>query len=345
MRVFVTGGSGFIGSTLIRRLRLEGHEVRALVRSDRARGRIIEMDAIPVRGDITQPGSWQDEVCFGDVIIHGAAFVSDWGSRREFCRVNVNGTRNILAALGKWDGHFVHLSSIAVHGFRRGEYTEESKPIRCGHPYCTSKANAERLVSKAAGNGLKASLVRIAGVYGPDDPHFMTRILEQAGSGRVFVIGKGNQPSSLIYIDDVVEGLMRIIEGEWEPGEKFVLCHQNAPDVRAMVEYALEVLEQPVAIQSIPGWLARLAAAFEGIRACVTGSRPSITRYAVRAMGNRCVFSMRATADKLGWSPSMNVHEGIARTISWFRNNKDKDSQSDFSRCNASDRNSASSSG
>jgi nucleoside-diphosphate-sugar epimerase len=319
MRVFVTGGSGFIGNALVRRLRREGHEVRALARSERAKAMVIETDAIPVRGDITQPGSWQDEARFGDVVVHAAALVSDWGPRREFYRVNVDGTKNILDGLKKWDGHFIHISSIAVHGFRPGAYTETSPASPDRHPYCDSKAEAERLVDMAIKEGLQASLVRIAGVYGPGDPHFIARFLDQVRSGRIFIVGKGDQPSNLIYIDDIIEGLILIAKRKCEPGQRYVLSHPSAPDVLSMVQYALKGLKLRARVQPVPIWIAVAVASLQEIRSHLAKSRPSLTRYAVKAMGNRCVFSTEVTAQKLGWSPKMSVQEGVARTISWYR--------------------------
>ena len=214
MRIFITGGTGFIGSSLVRRLRMEGHKVWVLARSEQAIKKVYNLDAAPVPGDITQPGPWQDEVSLADTVVHCAALVSDWGYRRDYQIVNVFGTGNVINAVKEWDGNFVHISSIAVHGFHPGVYNETSPIHRGGHPYCDSKAAAEQLIDSAVAEGLKASIVRIAGVYGPGDPHFVMRFLKQAESGRIFIVGRGDQPSNLIYIDDVAEGLMSVIRKE-----------------------------------------------------------------------------------------------------------------------------------
>jgi nucleoside-diphosphate-sugar epimerase len=277
---------------------------------------------MPVKGDITRPGPWQNEARSADVVVHGAAMVSDWGPRKEFFRVNVGGTRNILDAVKTWDGHFIHLSSIAVHGFRTGTFVESSPVTPNKHPYCASKAAAEQLVDTAVKTGLKASLARIAGVYGPGDPHFIVRFLDQARSGRVFIIGRGNQPSNLVYIDDVIEGLIRIMRRECEPGERFVLSDPAAPDVLTMVRIAKKILDLHVQVRRVPEWSAHALAALHQVRARLTRSYPRLTRYAVRAMGHSCVFSPEATAYKLGWSPRMSVQEGVERTISWYRENR-----------------------
>jgi nucleoside-diphosphate-sugar epimerase len=319
VRLFVTGGSGFIGGALVRRLRLEGHEVKVLARSPRAEALALEAGAIPISGDIAHQGPWQNEVSSSDVVVHAAAMVGDWGPRKEFIRVNVGGTRNILNAVQNWGGHFVHISSIAVHGFRSGTYTEVSPAAPGRHPYSSSKAAAEGLVGMSVGKGLKASVVRIAGVYGPGDPHLISRLLDYAGSGRVFIVGRGDQPSNLIYIDDVIEGLLAILRRDGEPGARYVLNDPAVPDVLSMMRLAMKGLELAVPVQSVPEWFAHAVALWQEARARLMGSPPSLTRYAVRAMGHRCVFSSEGTSRKLGWSPRMSVGEGVERTISWHR--------------------------
>jgi nucleoside-diphosphate-sugar epimerase len=322
VRVFVTGGSGFIGGALVRRLRLEGHEVSVLVRSPRAEALVAEAGAIPVSGDVSQPGPWQNEVSAGDAVVHAAAMVTDWGPRKEFFRVNVGGTRNVLDAMKRWNGHFIHVSSIAVHGFRPGVYTETS-PVSPGrHPYCSSKAAAEALVDSSVGEGLKASAVRISGVYGPGDPHFATRFLDYAETGRVFIVGPGDQPSKLIYIDDVVEAFMAILRRPCEPGARYLLNDPAVPNVLSMLRLAMAALEISVPVRPVPEWLACAVALWQEGRARLTGSHPQLTRYAVRAMGHRCFFSPEGTSRRLGWSPRMNAREGVEKTISWYRKSR-----------------------
>ncbi len=322
MRIFVTGGSGFIGGALIRRLRLDGYEVKALARSPRAEALIEEAGAIPVPGNLSQPGPWQDELRAGDAVVHSGAMVTDWGPRKEFFRINVGGTRNVLDVLEGWEGRLVHVSSIAVHGFRPGVYTEAS-PVSPGrHPYCASKAVAEALVDSSVRRGLKASIVRISGAYGPGDPHFTSRLLDYAASGRVDIVGTGDQPSKLIYIEDIVEALMAILERPWEPGARFLLNDPSLPGVADMVRLALEVLRISVPVRSVPEWLAEAAALCHEAGARLTGSRPRLTRYAVRAMGRRCFFSPEETCRKLAWSPRVKARNGVERTVAWYRKSR-----------------------
>jgi len=315
MRIFVTGGSGFIGGALVRGLARAGHEVRVLVRSERALCTVSAEGAVPVRGDITLPGNWQAEAAAGDAVVHAAGCVGDWGRRREFFRVNVEGTQNLLAALKGWGGHLIHLSSIAVHGFRAGAYTEES-PVRPNrHPYCASKAAAESLVANAVEDGLSASIARIAGVYGPGDPHFLARFSDLARSGRVYFIGRGDQPSNLIFIDDVVDALERMIDRGAEAAGIFILSAPDAPCVRDALRQAISVLDLRARVLRAPVAIAYLLAFVQEALGRLTGKHPSITRYAVRAMNRACFFSVAAAERRLGWRPRTPFPEGLARTM------------------------------
>jgi len=321
MRVFVTGGSGFIGGALVRRLCGDGHEVRALARSARAEALVAAAGAVPVPGDVAEPGAWQNELDAADAVVHAAALVSDWGPRAEFFRVNVGGTRRVLEGLKDWPGHLVHISSVAVHGWRPGVYTEDAPAAPGRHPYCRSKAAAEALVDASVREGLRASIVRLAGVYGPGDPHFAGRLLDYAASGRIPIVGSGDQPSKMIYIDDAVDALAALLARPGEAGARYLLNDPALPNVADMVRLAMGALGIAVPVRRIPEALALAAAYFEEGRARLKGAPPLLTSYAVKAMGRRCFFSPERTSKELSWSPRTKAADGVARTVSWFREN------------------------
>jgi nucleoside-diphosphate-sugar epimerase len=324
MRVFVTGGSGFIGGALVRRLCRDGHEVRALVRSARAEALVAAAGAVPVPGDVAEPGPWQEEMRGCDAVVHAAAKVADWGPKKEFFRVNLNGTINVVHSLTHWSGHFVHISSVAVHGWRPGVYTEDSPATPGRHPYCLTKALAESFVGLHAQGRLRASIVRIAGVYGAGDTHFVARLLDLAASGRIPVVGRGDQPSKMIHIDDVVAALMALLARPGGSGATYLLNDPAVPGVAELIRLAMRALGLEVKIRHVPEWLALAAAFGEETRARLTGSPPLLTSYAVKAMGRRCFFSPEGTSRKLGWSPVVKADDGVARTVAWFRESRAK---------------------
>src|SRR4051794_8403544 len=152
---FVTGGSGFVGGALIERLRREGWDVRALARSDRAAGRVRELGAEPVMGDL-------DDVRIADceVAFHAAAKVEDFGDPAEFERINVQGARNVIAACR--DGgvrRLVHVGTEAalMAGQPLVNVDESAEPPPDSPSlYPSSNARAEQGVRAANADGLES---------------------------------------------------------------------------------------------------------------------------------------------------------------------------------------------
>ncbi len=318
MKIFLTGGSGFIGRVTGILLLREGYEVFAIARSPAAAGKVEAWGGTVVEGDITTPGPWQERLGECDVVVHAAAFVGDWGKKEGYWRVNVEGTRNVAdAALGHVE-KFVHVSSIAAYG-GPGEYDETDPPRRGKHPYSTTKAVAEEVVDEAIAKGLNAIHARVGNVYGPGDPNFMPRMIEQAKTGRFPVIGDGSQPSNLIHVDDVAAALVTMLKADTDPGERFLVVDPDTPSMHEAVEIAIEAIGLDTSIMRIPKRVALIAAGVSELFGYVTGRRPAITLYAVRGMGGVRIFHNERTMERLSWRPRYTLKEGIAATAASYR--------------------------
>lgn len=318
MRVFITGGTGFIGSRLVPFLREREHELRVLARSPQAVAAVHRLGALPVEGDLATPGPWQEAVAQCEAVVHCAAKADDWGRRADFWRVNVEGTRHIVEAASGVVEKFVHVSSIAAH-HGPGTYDEAAPARRGGHPYCDSKAAAEEVVDEAVEKGLNAQLVRVANVYGPGDPHLLPRILEQVSTGRFFVIGDGSSPSNLTYVDDVADALVAILEGDVAPGERFLVTDPASPTMLEATQIAFEAFGLDPRITRLPKTLALSAAAVTELWGLITRRRPMLTFYAVRSLGNVRKLVNERTMSRLSWSPRVSFREGVEKTVAWWR--------------------------
>ena len=201
---FVTGGSGFIGGALIERLRREGWDVRALARSERAAERVRELGAEPVMGDLDDLHIEDCEVAF-----HAAAKVEDFGDPADFERVNVQGTRNVVAACRAGGvRRLVHVGTEAA--LMAGQplvNVDESAPLRPDSPvlYSSSKAKAEQLVRDA--EGIETVVVRPRFVWGRGDTTLLPQMVEMVRAGRFRWVGGGRQLTATTHIDNTVEGL------------------------------------------------------------------------------------------------------------------------------------------
>jgi hypothetical protein len=176
---FVTGGSGFIGGALVRRLVADGWTVRALARSDASADAVRERGAEPVRGELDDLSSMAVGAAGCEVTFHCAAHLGDWGAREDFERGNVAGTRNALAAARQAGvRRFVHVGTEAA--LLAGEplvEVDERAPLRFDSPalYSSTKARAEEAVIEANRNGFETVIVRPRFVWGRGDTTLLPR--------------------------------------------------------------------------------------------------------------------------------------------------------------------------
>src|SRR4051794_2626754 len=209
---FVTGGSGFIGGALIRRLVADGGTVAALARSEDAAAAVRARGADPIRGDLGDPAGLERGMAGADVVVHAAAHLGDWGDPAEFERVNVQGTRHVVEAARRAGvRRVVHVGTeAALLDGRPLVAADERTPLAFGSPvlYSATKARAEQVVLEAGHGGLETVVVRPRFVWGAGDTTLLPVMIGLVRSGRFAWIGGGRQRTSTSHVDNVVEGLV-----------------------------------------------------------------------------------------------------------------------------------------
>ncbi|MEU6439380.1 NAD-dependent epimerase/dehydratase family protein [Streptomyces sp. NPDC047046] len=221
-QVFVTGGSGFIGQVLVRRLVGEGHTVRALVRSERSAAAVRALGAVPVHGDLTAPDGWREELAGGEAVFHLAAETDITADRERHDEVTVRGTTAVVeAARQAGVSRFVHCGSEAA--LLAGDPlidADESASLRPDSEaaYCATKAVAEKTVLEASAPGFATVSVRPRFVWGPGSI-LVEGLVAAARAGQFAWIDGGRHTTDVTYVDNAVEGLMR----GWQHG-----CSGNA---------------------------------------------------------------------------------------------------------------------
>ena len=205
--VFITGASGFIGGKLAERLLTEGRAVRVLAR--RPLPDLERLGAEIVRGDLHDPAALRAGCEGAGTVFHVAGRVGVWGPEADFFRVNVEGTRNVIAACrAARVPRLVYTSSPSVV-YNGGDLAglDESAPLCTRAPcaYPTSKAAAERLVSAAHSAELATVSLRPHLVWGPGDRNVVPRVLELARKGRLKIVGAGHNRVDCTHINNVVD--------------------------------------------------------------------------------------------------------------------------------------------
>jgi nucleoside-diphosphate-sugar epimerase len=223
-RVLITGASGFIGGRLAERLVVEhGAQVRALVRNFGRAARLARYPIELVHGDLKSREAVDRAVAGCDYVFH-CAYGSDGedDSRRV---VNAQGTSHVLdAALKHGCKRVVHTSTVAVYGNAPDGPLDESAPRRkTGFAYGDSKIKAEETALRYVARGLSVAIVQPTIVYGPFGTTFTSKPLTELKSGRVILINAGDGIANLVYVDDVVSGMLVAAVHEAAHGQAFLL--------------------------------------------------------------------------------------------------------------------------
>ncbi|HEY3559468.1 MAG TPA: NAD-dependent epimerase/dehydratase family protein [Kribbella sp.] len=242
-RAFVTGGSGFIGRVLVRRLVAEGHAVRVLVRSEASAEVVAGLGAEPVRGVLPDATTWRDEVVGSDVFFHLAAETDISADRARQELVSVGGTQAAVdAARFAGVARFVHCGTEAA--LLAGDPlvdADETAPLRPDSPavYSAVKAEAEKIVLDANAPDFTTVSIRPRFVWGPESM-LIESLVASVAAGQFAWIAGGRFTTDVTFVDNVVEGLM-LGWHRGRPGEAYFVTDQHRVVLRDFLEAQFEI--------------------------------------------------------------------------------------------------------
>lgn len=314
---FVTGGSGFVGGALIRRLVADGWTVRALARSDRSAGLVEVAGAAAVRGDLDDVDAMRAGAHGADVFHHAAAKVEDFGPAEEFERVTVQGTKNALRAAGEAGARrFVHVGTEAA--LMAGQPlidVDETVPLRPDSPapYPWSKAKAEQAVRDANGHGIETVVVRPRFVWGRGDSTLLPQIVSMVRAGKFAWIGGGHHLTATTHIDNAVEGLVLAAE-RGTPGGVYFVTDGEPVVFREFLSQLMRTQGVAPPTRTVPLPLARVAAAASesAWKLLRRSGSPPLTRFTVWVSGLECTIDDSRAREELGYRPVTSREDGLA---------------------------------
>lgn len=314
---FVTGGSGFIGGHLIRRLVADGWTATALARSDASAERVRAAGAEPVKGDLDDVEAMAAGARGCDFAFHAAAALGEWGRREDFVRGNVTGTEHALAACRKAGvNRFVHVGTEAAllvgQPLVNADEREPLRPDSKAH-YSATKAMAERAVLDANGPDFETVVLRPRLVWGPGDTTILPALKEAVAAGRFAWIGGGRHRTSTTHVENVVEGLV-LAATRGKPGNAYFVTDGEPVVFREFITDLLGTADVDPPGRSVPVAVARpLAAVAETIWGTLgRESAPPLTRLAVWLSAVECTIDISKARRELGYEPVRTIEEGLA---------------------------------
>src|SRR5689334_14043422 len=220
MRVFLTGGTGFIGGEVARLLRSRGDDVRALVRTPSKATGLTELGCELVAGDLSDESALTDACAGVDAVIHGAAMYEvgvPTERRAAMTDANVGGTERVLgAALSAGVGKAVYVSTVAVFGDTRGEVADEGwvRPDDGSYTsvYEETKVLAHRRAHEIAARGLPLVIVQPGVVYGAGDTSTMGDLLQRFVTGKLPALPFPDLGVTPVHRDDVAAGVLLALD-------------------------------------------------------------------------------------------------------------------------------------
>ncbi len=326
MKTLLTGASGFVGASLLRKLLDAGHEVRALLRPDSDRRNLQGLDVECVDGDLRDPASLQRAMQGCNALFHVAADYRLWSRHpQELYESNVTGTRNIMqAALQTEVERIVYTSSVAVLGIHPdGTPSNEDSPVSLDDmigDYKRSKFLAEQEVSRLiAHESLPAVIVNPSTPIGPRDikPTPTGRIILDAATGRMpaFV----DTGLNIAHVEDVAAGhLLAFTKGLI--GERYILGGTDL-SLREILQVVARLTDQkPPSIELPQAAVMPIAYLSEWWAWISNGPEPRATVAGVRMSKKKMFFSSEKARRELGYQ-SRPAEDALREAIDWFRAN------------------------
>ena len=326
MKALVTGGTGFVGNALARALAARGDEVHVFQRSPSPR--LAALGITVHQGDLCDREKMRNVLEGIETVLHTAAKVGVWGRYEDFHTVNVTGVQNLLAACRDTGvARLVFTSSASVvFGGTDLEGVDESTPYPETPltPYTATKAEAERLILNAAGDGLATVALRPHIVWGPADPHMVGRILMSVRQGRIALIGDGENKVDTTHIENAVAAHL-LAADKLAPdaacnGKVYFITDGEPRPIRSVLNTVLVAADYPPITRSISERTAfRAAALTEWIyRHFKPPGEPAITRFVVEEFVQSHWFDIAAARRDLDYSPPVAVAEGVRQLRASF---------------------------
>jgi dihydroflavonol-4-reductase len=320
VKVFVTGGTGFIGGEVVRQLRRRGEEVACLVRSPEKGAKLAELGCELVRGDLGDEEAIRGGMAGCDAVIHAAAMYEvgiPAKQRPLMWDVNVAGTERVMkAALAAGIARIVYVSTVGVFGNTHKQMVDESyenPETDFTSYYEETKLEAHKLVERMISEqGLPAVIVQPGGVYGPGDTSQVADLLEQFFAGKLPLLPFPELGICMAHVEDIAGGILLALD-KGKLGEAYVISGP-ATTMREAIEMAARASGRKAPKRNLPTGLMKMMIPFGTVVGKVMGQPPNLRELITSGDGVTFWASYDKAQRELGYSPR-GMEEGLRQTL------------------------------
>ncbi|MGZ4280794.1 MAG: NAD-dependent epimerase/dehydratase family protein [Gaiellaceae bacterium] len=318
MKWAISGGAGFLGLHLARRLVADGHEVRTLDLAplDDAE---LERSVEELRGDVRDPGAAARLVDAADVLVHAAAALPIQASRDSIRSVNVEGAAvTLAAALEAGVARTVLISSTAVYGIPKHHPLREDAPlVGVGH-YGESKIEAERVARRAGRRGLEVVIFRPKTLIGPERLGVFEILFDWIREGRrIPILGDGSNRYQLLAVEDLVEATVSAATAD-VAGETFNIGATEFGTVRSDLDGLIAHAGSGSRLRPVPAKPAELA-----LRGLELARLSPLAEWHYRTAHRDSYVDLSKAQKLLGYRPRLSNEQALCETYDWYLANRE----------------------
>lgn len=325
MKMLVTGGTGFLGSSLAKRLMKEGHQVTIIGRN-RQIGKQLEAEGITfIQADLSDQAEIVHACQGQDYVFHCGALSSPWGKYQDFYETNVIGTKNIITGCRQHNiKRLIHVSSPSIYstyGDRVDIKEDDRLPDTFINDYAQTKYLAEQEIDKAHKNGLPVITIRPRAIFGPGDRAIIPRLIKANEKIGVPIIYNAKAIIDFTYVENIVDALLLCMNSPIHTlGKKYNITNDHPMVLHEILEKLFQTLQiewrkRKMNYQFI-FFVASMVERF--YKSFLPNQEPVLTKYTVSVLAHTQTLNITAAKDDLGYVPRVSIDKGIEKFAKWW---------------------------
>ncbi len=322
VNILITGGTGFIGVPLVKKLQSLGYKLKLLIRESSDITPFQELNNIEfIMGDVRENETLKKATENIEIIYHLAAYTRMWAKDKKIIEeINVKGTENVAKIALEKKIRFIYISSFIALGATPVDPVDETFESEEGLylDYAKTKFQAKKLIKEYLKKDLNGIIFYPGIVYGPGDFNiFGQTILDITARKFLGCPGNGDNIGSFVYVNDVIDGIVSIINRKDLKGEEFILGGENVK-FNDWLNLTAEIAENKKNPRHFPISLANMYASMCELKTKLTKKMPYINRPTVKMINHNWSYSSDKAIEKLGYKITP-LREGLEQTILWYK--------------------------